>query len=65
MPHVFFETNWLHDCAAPAHHKVPDAVRLLERAQRVLRGRTTLTISGDLSEEGLHSAGSRGGLELS
>jgi hypothetical protein len=34
MPHVFVETNWLHDYAAPAHHKVPDAVTLLERAQR-------------------------------
>jgi hypothetical protein len=34
MPHVFVETNWLHDYAAPAHHKVPAAVALLERAQR-------------------------------
>ena len=34
MHHVFVETNWLHDYAAPAHHKVPDAVTLLERAQR-------------------------------
>jgi hypothetical protein len=34
MRHVFVETNWLHDYAAPAHHKVPDAVGLLERAQR-------------------------------
>lgn len=34
MRHVFVETNWLHDYAAPAHHKVPDAVTLLERAQR-------------------------------
>ncbi len=34
MRHVFVETNWLHDYAAPAHHKVPDAVKLLERAQR-------------------------------
>jgi len=32
--HVFVETNWVHDYAAPAHHKVPDAVRLLERAQQ-------------------------------
>ena len=31
--HVFVETNWLYDYPAPAHHKVPDAVRLLERAQ--------------------------------
>jgi len=34
MRHVFVETNWLHDYAAPAHHKVPEAVTLLERAQR-------------------------------
>lgn len=34
MPHVFVETNWLHAYAAPAHHKVPEAVELLERAQR-------------------------------
>src|SRR6266700_1030825 len=34
MQHVFVETNWLHDYAAPAHHKVPEAVTLLERAQR-------------------------------
>ena len=34
MRHVFVETNWLHDYAAPAHHKVPEAVRLLERAQQ-------------------------------
>ena len=34
MHHVFVETNWLHDYAAPAHHKGPDAVTLLERAQR-------------------------------
>jgi hypothetical protein len=34
MRHVFVETNWLHDYAAPAHHKVPEAVALLERAQR-------------------------------
>ena len=32
--HLFVETNWLHDYAAPAHHKVPAAVTLLERAQR-------------------------------
>lgn len=32
--HLFVETNWLHDYAALAHHKVPDAVTLLERAQR-------------------------------
>jgi predicted nucleic acid-binding protein len=34
MFHVFVETNWLHAYAAPAHHKVPAAVALLERAQR-------------------------------
>ena len=34
MRHVFVETNWLHDYAAPAHHKVPEAVTLLERAQQ-------------------------------
>ena len=34
MRHVFVETNWLHAYAAPAHHKVLDAVTLLERAQR-------------------------------
>lgn len=32
--HVFVETNWLHDYAAPAHHKVPAAITLLERAQQ-------------------------------
>ena len=31
---MFVETNWLHDYAAPAHHKVSDAVTLLERAQQ-------------------------------
>jgi hypothetical protein len=34
MDHVFVETNWVHDYAAPAHHKVPEAVTLLERAKR-------------------------------
>jgi hypothetical protein len=34
MPHVFVETNWVHAYAAPAHHKVRSAVRLLERAQQ-------------------------------
>jgi len=42
MQHVFVETNWLHDYAAPAHHKVPDAVTLLERARR---GEFTLHIT--------------------
>ncbi len=32
--HLLVETNWLHSYAAPAHHKVPAAVILLERAQR-------------------------------
>jgi hypothetical protein len=32
--HLFVETNWLYAYAAPAHHKVPAAVTLLERAQR-------------------------------
>jgi len=32
--HLFIETNWVHDYAAPAHHKVPAAVTLLERANR-------------------------------
>lgn len=34
MRHVFVETNWIYDYAAPAHHKVPASVTLLERAQR-------------------------------
>ena len=34
MPHVFVETNWLFAYAAPAHHQVPAAAELLERAQR-------------------------------
>jgi predicted nucleic acid-binding protein len=32
MRHVFVETNWLVAYAAPAHHKIPDAVELLARA---------------------------------
>jgi hypothetical protein len=32
--HLFVETNWLHEYAAPTHHKVPAAVTLLEKAQR-------------------------------
>ena len=31
--HLFVETNWLYSYAAPAHHKVPAAVTLLERAR--------------------------------
>ena len=34
VPHVFVETNWLFGYAAPAHHQVPAAVDLLERARR-------------------------------
>jgi hypothetical protein len=33
MRHVFVETNWVFDYAAPGHHKVPEAVTLLERAR--------------------------------
>jgi predicted nucleic acid-binding protein len=32
MRHVFVETNWLVGYAAPAHHKIPEAVELLNRA---------------------------------
>jgi hypothetical protein len=34
IAHLFVETNWVHDYAAPAHHKVPEALTLLERAKR-------------------------------
>jgi hypothetical protein len=34
VPHVFVETNWLYAYAAPAHHQVPEAADLLERARR-------------------------------
>jgi hypothetical protein len=34
MKHVFVETNWLVDVATPAHHRVPAALELLERAGR-------------------------------
>src|ERR1035438_8440172 len=34
MLHVFVETNWVFGFAAPAHHKKPAAVELLERARR-------------------------------
>jgi hypothetical protein len=34
MPHVFVESNWLFAYAAPAHHKIPAAVELLDRARR-------------------------------
>lgn len=34
MPHVFVESNWLFAYAAPAHHRVPAAVELLDRARR-------------------------------
>lgn len=32
MRHVFVETNWVVACAAPAHHKIPAALELLNRA---------------------------------
>ncbi len=32
MLHVFVETNWIVDCAAPAHNKVQAALDLLQRA---------------------------------
>lgn len=32
MRHVFVETNWVVAYAAPAHHKIPEAVELLNRA---------------------------------
>jgi predicted nucleic acid-binding protein len=32
VQNVFVETNWVVDYAAPAHHKVPEAGRLLNRA---------------------------------
>jgi hypothetical protein len=41
VPHVFVETNWLFAYAAPAHHQVPAAAELLERARR---GQFTLHI---------------------
>jgi len=31
--HVFVETNWVVDYAAPAHYRVPAAVRLLDQAR--------------------------------
>ena len=34
MPHVFVESNWLFSFAAPAHHQVPAAAELFERARR-------------------------------
>jgi len=34
MPHVLVESNWLFAFAAPAHHQVPDAAELLNRARR-------------------------------
>ena len=33
MLHVFVETNWVVDYAAPAHYRVPAAVRLLDLAR--------------------------------
>jgi predicted nucleic acid-binding protein len=32
VKHVFVETNWVVDCAAPEHHRAPAALALLERA---------------------------------
>src|ERR1700733_90537 len=34
VPHVFVESNWLFSFAAPAHHQVPAAAELFERARR-------------------------------
>lgn len=34
MRHVFVETNWVVKYLAPAHHKMPAAVDLLERSKR-------------------------------
>ena len=34
MKHVFVETNWVVDWASPAHHQVPAAAELLEKAKR-------------------------------
>lgn len=34
MPHVFVETNWLFAYAAPAHHQLPAAAALLDRARQ-------------------------------
>jgi predicted nucleic acid-binding protein len=34
MRHVFVETNWIVAYAAPAHHKIPAAVELFDRAAR-------------------------------
>ena len=33
MPHIFVETNWVVDCCAPAHNRVPAATDLLRRAR--------------------------------
>jgi hypothetical protein len=52
MPHVFVETNWLHAYAAPAHHKVREAVTLLERAQL---GEFMLHVPSASSAEALQS----------
>jgi hypothetical protein len=52
MPHVFVETNWVHGYAAPAHHRVPDAVGLLERAQQ---GEFTLHVPNVSFMEGRQS----------
>jgi predicted nucleic acid-binding protein len=33
LQHVFVETNWLVECLAPAHHKEPAALDLLDKAK--------------------------------
>ncbi len=33
LRHVFVETNWIVDCAAPGHNKVPAAIDLIGRAR--------------------------------
>ena len=56
MSHVFVETNWVHGYAAPAHHQVPDAVALLERAKK---GEFTLHIPNVSFMEGRQSIQSK------
>ena len=34
MLHVLVETNWVVDLLAPAHHRKPNAIDLLERASQ-------------------------------
>jgi hypothetical protein len=49
VPHVFIESNWIFDYAAPAHHQSPVAVKLLERARK---GEFTLHIPNCCLSEG-------------